>query len=75
MYQQALIGYEKKMGPDHTTTLETVNKLGIIYKDQGKLAKAEQIFDRALAGYRKACGFNDTSSLYIVNNLRSIYRA
>ena len=31
MYQRALDGYEKAWGPDHTSTLATVNNLGLLY--------------------------------------------
>src|SRR5207248_979101 len=41
MYQRALAGYEKALGPEHTSTLDTVNNLGSLYRDQGKLAEAE----------------------------------
>jgi hypothetical protein len=41
MYQRALAGCEKALGPDHTSTLDTVNNLGILYCAQGKLAEAE----------------------------------
>ena len=44
MYHQALAGYEKALGPDHTSTLGTVHNLGILYADQGKLAEAEQMY-------------------------------
>ena len=47
MYQRALQGYEKAWGPEHTSTLGTVNNLGLLYKSQGKLDKAEQMFRRA----------------------------
>ena len=31
MYERALQGREKALGPDHTATLDTVNNLGILY--------------------------------------------
>jgi hypothetical protein len=31
MYIQALRGYEEALGPDHTSTLDTVNNLGLLY--------------------------------------------
>jgi tetratricopeptide (TPR) repeat protein len=40
MYQRALKGKEKALGVEHTSTLDTVNNLGSLYKDQGKLAEA-----------------------------------
>jgi hypothetical protein len=48
--QQALAGYEKALGPDHTSTLTTVQNLGNLYTGQGKLGEAEQMYQRALAG-------------------------
>ena len=56
MYQRALEGYEKAWGPEHTSTLDTVNNLGNLYADQGKMAEAEKMYQRALEGYEKARG-------------------
>jgi tetratricopeptide (TPR) repeat protein len=69
MYYQALAGYEKALGPGHTSTLNTVNNLGLLYSNQGKLAEAEQMYLRALAGYEKALGPGHTSTFNTVNNL------
>ncbi|KAJ6004603.1 hypothetical protein N7540_012972 [Penicillium herquei] len=74
MYQRALIGYEKALGPDHTSTLTTVNNLGILYSDQGKLKEAEEMYQRALAGKEKALGPDHTSTLTTVNNLGNLYK-
>ncbi|KAH6665614.1 kinesin light chain [Halenospora varia] len=54
MYQQALQGYKKAWGIEHTSTLDTVNNLRSLYADQGKLVEAEQMYQRALQGYEKA---------------------
>ncbi|KAJ5975009.1 hypothetical protein N7481_008716 [Penicillium waksmanii] len=69
MFQRALAGYEKALGPDHTSTLKTVNNLGVLYKAQGKLKEAEEMFQRALVGYEKVLGPNHIHTLDIVNNL------
>jgi tetratricopeptide (TPR) repeat protein len=70
MYIQALEGYEKALGLDHTSTLGTVNNLGILYYDQGKLAEAETMYIRALQGYQDALGPQLVSSyLPALNNL------
>jgi len=53
MYQRALQGYEKAWGPEHTSTLDTVNNLGNLYADQGKLIEAEQMYQRALQARRR----------------------
>ena len=73
MYQRALEGYEKAWGPDHTSTLSTVNNLGNLYANQGKLAEAEKMYQRALEGKEKAWGPDYTSTLNTVNNLGLLY--
>ena len=41
-------------GPERTSPLDTVNNLGNLYVDLGRLEEAEQMYQRALAGYAKA---------------------
>ncbi|KAF5521126.1 Kinesin light chain [Colletotrichum aenigma] len=73
MYLRALQGYEKALGPEHTSALDTVNNLGNLYADQGRLKEAEGMYERALQGYEKALGPDHTSTLLTVNNLVSLY--
>ena len=73
LYERALMGYEKALGPEHTSTLSTVNSLGNLYSDQGKLAEAEVLYQRALAGCEKALGPEHTSTLDTVHNLGLLY--
>jgi tetratricopeptide (TPR) repeat protein len=54
MYQRALQGYEKAWGPGHTSPLDTVNNLGVLYCNLGRLNEAEKMYQRALDGYAKA---------------------
>ena len=69
MYRRALDGREKAWGLDHTSTLDTVNNLGNLYADQGKLVEAEEIYRRALDGYINARGSNHPSTQLIARNL------
>jgi hypothetical protein len=48
MYEQALRGKEKALGVKHMLTLWTVNNLRNLYKNQGKLALAKQMYKQAL---------------------------
>jgi Tfp pilus assembly protein PilF len=73
MYERALQGYEEALGPNHTSTLDTLNNLGVLYEDQGKLGEAEKIYERALQGYEEALGPNHTSTLDTLNNLGVLY--
>jgi hypothetical protein len=43
MFRRTLLG-EKALGPKHTSTLDTVNNLGILFAEQGKLAEAEAMY-------------------------------
>jgi tetratricopeptide (TPR) repeat protein len=74
LYQRALAGYEKTLGLEHTTTLDTVNNLGTLYRKQGKQVEAETLYQRALAGKEKALGLEHTSTLKTVNNLGVLYK-
>ncbi|KAF4416199.1 Nephrocystin-3 [Colletotrichum fructicola] len=74
MYDRALQGYEKARGPEHTSTLMTVNNLGLLYSDQGRLKEAEAMYERALQGKEKALGPDHTSTLDTVHNLGSLYK-
>jgi hypothetical protein len=51
MYVRALRGYEEARGAKHTSTLDTVYGLGNLYRDQGKPAKADEMYRRAAKGY------------------------
>jgi tetratricopeptide (TPR) repeat protein len=74
MYERALAGYEKVLGPEHTSALATVNNLANLYRGQGRLAEAEAMYERALAGKEKALGPEHKSTLGTVNNLGVLYR-
>ena len=79
MYQRALQGKEKAWGPDHTSTLATVNNLGTLYKSQGKLDEAKKMYQRALQGYEKAHGLENVMryrpALNTIWNLGDIFAA
>ncbi|KAH3056320.1 hypothetical protein KXW16_005896, partial [Aspergillus fumigatus] len=72
MYQRVLGGSEKALGPDHLSTLETVNKLGDLYADQGKLKEAGEMYQRALAGKKKAFGPDHSETRTARNNPLSL---
>lgn len=60
-------GFDKALGPDHTSTLNTVYNLGRLYVNQGKLKEAEEMYQRALEECEKALGPDHTSTLDIGN--------
>ena len=72
-YNTALAEYEKTLGPDHTSTLNTVINLGNLYAQRGRFADAEIMLLRALAGKEKALGTGHSSTLNAVHNLGCLY--
>lgn len=60
---------EKAWGPDHTSTLGTVNDFGHLYADQGKLTEAEKMYQGALDRYEKTWGLDNTSTLDTIRQL------
>jgi Tfp pilus assembly protein PilF len=68
-----LDGKEEALGPKHTSTLDTVNNLGLLYFTQDKLAEAMVMYMRALEGREEALGPKHTSTLDTVNNLGILY--
>ncbi|KAI9046301.1 uncharacterized protein KD926_004139 [Aspergillus affinis] len=73
MYEQALSGKEKAIGPDHTSTLDTVNNLGDLYQGQGKLKEAEKMHQRAMVGREMTLGPDHLYTLRTVHNLGNLY--
>ena len=78
MYQRALQGKEKTWGPEHTSTLDTVNNLGLLYADLGRLDMAEKMYQRALQGFEKALGHEPVKTyipaLNASANLAALYQ-
>jgi tetratricopeptide (TPR) repeat protein len=50
-----------------------VHAIGMLYRDQGRLAEAEHMYERALQGCEMALGADHASTLATVNNLGSLY--
>jgi hypothetical protein len=74
MYQRALLGYEKALGADSTTTyipaLNTVWGLGFLFERQADSAKAKIMYSKALLGYEKVVGPNHPKSQKLRDNLQ-----
>lgn len=71
--KRALDGEEKPWGPEHTSTLNTVNNLGLLYKDQGKLVEAQKMYERALDGKEGLRGPDPPSTLKTIDNSRFLH--
>ena len=60
MYQRALQGYEKALGPEiaasYVPALNTVYNLGLLFASQGDIDRARAMYSRALLGYQRVFG-------------------
>lgn len=72
MYQRAVAGMERAFGPNHTSTLQTVNNLRILYKEQGKRKEAEDMYQRALRGYEKVLDPDHSRTRRLVDRLNAL---
>ncbi|THY70356.1 TPR-like protein [Aureobasidium pullulans] len=75
MYDRALAGKEVVLGPDHTSTLDTIFNSGIACLVQGRLAAGEGMLRRALVGQERASGPEHISTLATVRGLGNVYQA
>jgi tetratricopeptide (TPR) repeat protein len=73
MYQRALEGYEKAIGPSFISTyilaLNTTFNLGLLYEHQADIATARTMFSRALRGYEQVFGLDHAKSETTRNKL------
>jgi hypothetical protein len=69
---RALEGMDAALGPKHTSTLNTVGNLGILYRDQGNLMKAEEMYVRALQGYKSAEGKHEARITFLQEQLSTL---
>jgi len=63
------------LGPEHPSTLRTVNNLAGVYYDQGKLAQAEPLLGQSLEIRRRVLGIEHRETLSSMNNLALVYEA
>lgn len=71
MYVRTLRGKEMAWGVEHTSTLDMVNNLGLLYGDQHKMVEAEEIYVQALRGYARAVGTDRWKTRTIARNIRN----
>jgi tetratricopeptide (TPR) repeat protein len=74
MFQRALQGREKILGLDHTQTLDTVNCIGTVYKDQGRLNESMEMLQRALKGKERILGPDHVDTLDVLHNIANLLK-
>lgn len=55
-YQQRLDALVRQHGPNHPVSLDTLHRLGVILRDQGRYKAAETTFREAIEGWQKTYG-------------------
>ncbi|KAF2185806.1 hypothetical protein K469DRAFT_707474 [Zopfia rhizophila CBS 207.26] len=72
MHRQALEGYKKVLGPEHSDTLTSINNLGSALERQNKYEEAEAMHQRALEGREKMLGPEHPHTLASISNLGTV---
>ncbi len=75
MLQRVLTAKEKALGAEHTSTLNTINNLGLLHATQGQLVEREEMYLRPLAGRERVMGREARATLDTVYNLDNLYCA
>ena len=74
LFQRALAGTEKALGPEHPHTAQSLNNLALLYRTQGRYKEPEVLYQRALAIREKALGPQHRQTAESLNNLAVLYR-
>jgi tetratricopeptide (TPR) repeat protein len=74
LLQQALIMRERHLGPEHTATADTTDRLARCLKYQGKYSEAEPMYLRALAIREQQLGPTHPKTALSLNNLALLYK-
>ena len=69
---RVLAGYEQALQLEIILALNTVRNLGLLYRGQGQMEKAEKMFQRAVLGCEKAPGPDHPYTLAVVNDLNKL---
>jgi len=75
LYEEAKRIVERVLGPDHPSTLRSVNNLAYLYESQGRYTEAEPLYHHALAARERVLGPDHPDTLRLVNNLASLYES
>ena len=77
MYQRALEGYEKALGPEAVKTyipaLNTIENLGDLFKEIDRIKKAKELYLRAIFGVEAVFGHSNKRFRNIQTSLSTLY--
>ncbi len=64
---------QRLLVPDHQSTLNAVRDLARVYYDEGRLARAEELYEQALEGYKRTLGPDHETTLSTAFHLGYVY--
>ncbi|KAJ5727225.1 Tetratricopeptide-like helical [Penicillium malachiteum] len=74
MYRQALVGFEKSLGPEHFHTLGALGHIGDTLAHQRRYKEAEAVFRQVLEGSQKAFVPEHSSNFFAMMNLGMVFK-
>jgi tetratricopeptide (TPR) repeat protein len=74
LYERALSLRERRLGPDHPDTAETLNNFALSQREEGNLDAARPLLERALAINERIFGPEHAATATSVNNLALLLR-
>jgi serine/threonine protein kinase/tetratricopeptide (TPR) repeat protein len=72
LQERALVTRRRVLGEDHPDTLSSIHSMGVLLKNQGKLAEAENHLREALEKRRRVLGAEHRDTLITVNELAEL---
>ena len=63
------------LGKEHPSTLDSMSRLAVVYRDQGRYDEAEPLYTKTLEIRRRVLGEGHPDTLESVNNLVELYEA
>jgi serine/threonine protein kinase/Tfp pilus assembly protein PilF len=73
--ESALATFRRVLGREHPETLISVSNMGVLLRDLGRLAEAEEMNKEALATRRRVLGEEHPETLTSINNLAGLLQA
>ncbi|KAE8322332.1 hypothetical protein BDV39DRAFT_218643 [Aspergillus sergii] len=73
MLKETILIRETLQGPAHSSTLISVQILGLLYKDQGKFDDAEKLYERVFTEREKLYGPNHYSTIRVLQDLGHLH--
>ena len=63
------------LGPDHLSTLKSLENLGLVYHKQGRRMEAENTYQEALVGEERTFGHDSIRILEVSRRLGEVWKA